>query len=63
MFKFDFRFVRVRNKLTGFKLSLKTLNKTVQFEFSVASMPKWEVLPAGCYNRYTTLSNSGDVEC
>lgn len=61
MLKLDFSFMRLRNKLTGFRLRLKTLNKIVNFQFSVASKRKWEMLPACSYKRYTTLRNPSDV--
>lgn len=63
MFKFDLRFVRVRNKLTGFSLTLETPKKTVNFEFSLANMPKFVTLPVcSNYKRYTSLNKPSDVD-
>ncbi len=61
MFKFEFSFLRLKSKLTGFRLRLKTLNKTVNFQFSVASKRKLEMIPVCSYKRYTTLRNTRDV--
>ena len=61
MFKFEFSFLRLKSKLTGFRLRLKTLNKIVNFQFSVASKKKLGMIPVCSYKRYTTLRNPSDV--
>ena len=61
MFEFDLRFVKLKNKLTGFAMRLKTRIKSFKIDFYVR-MASVERLPVCSYKRYTTLSNPSDVD-
>ncbi len=61
MFEFDLRFVKLKNKLTGFAMRLKTRIKSFKIDFNIR-IARVQKLPVCSYKRYTTLRNPSDVD-